>query len=253
MIRLLKCELMKIRRCYIFLTALAMTALAAAWSVHGNYGADQIRLGWRMFLYQLPLVNTIFLPFMATITASRLCSIEHKGAMLKQLCAVEKRRKLYDAKLIFGLAIMILAVLIMWCTAVLFGMYKGFAGGCPFDLYLLYLLFTIVPTIEIYIFQHTLSLVFKNQAVSFFTGIIGEFAGLFSMFLPQLPWLRQSLLWGHYGALQFMGMFGWAKETRYANVHFDIMPIDRTFFAALIAVIFIMYFIGRHWFIKKEI
>lgn len=230
-----------------------MTALAAAWSVHGNYGADQIRLGWRMFLYQLPLVNTIFLPFMATITASRLCSIEHKGAMLKQLCAVEKRRKLYDAKLIFGLAIMILAVLIMWCTAVLFGMYKGFAGGCPFDLYLLYLLFTIVPTIEIYIFQHTLSLVFKNQAVSFFTGIIGEFAGLFSMFLPQLPWLRQSLLWGHYGALQFMGMFGWEKETRYSTVHFDLMPIDRTFFAALIAVIFIMYFIGRHWFIKKEI
>lgn len=253
MIRLLKCEFLKTRRRYIFITSLILTALAIAWSLYGNYGADQIRLGWRMFLYQLPLVNSIFLPFMATIIASRLCGIEHRGVMLKQLCAAEKRGKIYDAKLFFGLAIMIVCVLIMWCATVLFGMYKGFEGECPFNLYLLYLLFTIVPTIAIYIFQHTLSLVFKNQAVSFFTGIIGEFAGLFSMFLPQLPWLRCSLLWGHYGALQFMGMFGWEKETRYANVHFDIIPIDLTFFAALIAVIFIMYFIGRHWFIKKEI
>lgn len=253
MIRLLKCELMKIRRCYIFLTALAMLVIATAWALYGKYGPDQIRLGWRMFLYQLPLVNTIFLPFMATIIASRLCSIEHKGNMLKQLCSCEKRGRLYDAKLILGLAIMIVSVLIMWCATVVFGMYKSFAGECPFDLYLLYLLFTLVPTISIYIFQHTLSIVFKNQAIPFFAGIIGEFAGLFSMFLPQLPWLRQSLLWGHYGALQFMGMFGWEKETRYSNVHFDLMTIDWKFFAVLIAVIFIMYFIGRLWFIKKEI
>lgn len=244
---------MKIRRCHIFLTALILTALAVAWSLYGNYGADQIRLGWRMFLYQLPLVNSIFLPFMATVIASRLCGIEHKGVMLKQLCAIEKRGRLYNAKLILGLAIMVVCVLIMWCITIIFGMYKGFEGDCPFDLYLLYLLFTIAPTISIYIFQHTLSMVFKNQAVPFFAGIIGEFAGLFSMFLPQLPWLRRSLLWGHYGALQFMGMFDWTKETRYANVHFDVMPIDWTFFATLIAVIFVMYFIGRQWFIKKEV
>lgn len=253
MIRFLKCEFMKIRRCYIFLTALAMLVIATAWALYGKYGPDQIRLGWRMFLYQLPLVNTIFLPFMATITASRLCSIEHKGNMLKQLCSIEKRGRLYDAKLILGLAIMIVSVLIMWCATVVFGMYKSFAGECPFDLYLLYLLFTLVPTISIYIFQHTLSIVFKNQAIPFFAGIIGEFAGLFSMFLPQLPWLRKSLLWGHYGALQFMGMFGWEKETRYANVHFDLMPIDWKFFALLIVLIFVMYFIGRLWFSRKEI
>lgn len=244
---------MKIRRCHIFLTVFVLVVLAAAWSLYGNYGPDQLRLGWRMFLYQLPLTNAIFLPFMATVLASRLCGIEHKGVMLKQLCAIEKRRKIYDAKLFLGLGIMVICVLAMWCTAVIFGMYKGFEGKCPFDLYLLYLLFTLVPTAAIYIFQHTLSLVFKNQAVPFFVGIIGEFLGLFSMFLSQLPWLRRSLLWGHYGALQFVGMFGWEKETRYANVHFDVMQVDWALFAILIAVILIMYFIGRQWFTKKEV
>ncbi len=252
MIRLLKCEFIKTRRCYVFLTALAITVLYILVELHGDY-SGMLRHGWRMWLYQFPLMNAIFLPLTATVIASRLCGIEHKGAMLKQLFCCVNRGKLYDAKLLFGLAIMTLCVLLSWSAAVIYGSYIGFEGSCPMNLYLLYLLFTLVPTIEIYIFQHTLSLIFKNQAIAFFSGIIGEFAGIFSMFLPQLPYLRSSLLWGHYGALQFVGMFGWEKETRYANVRFDLMPIDWTFFAVIIAAAVLMYFIGRYLFSKREV
>ena len=110
-----------------------------------------------------------------------------------------------------------------------------------------------MPTVVIYIFQHSLSIIFKNQAVAFFVGIIGEFAGIFSMFLPNVPFLRKSLLWGYYGVLQFVGLFGWTKETRYENAYFDIMPIDWTFFWVLSAAGIIIYFAGKRIFCKREV
>ena len=243
---------MKTRRCYVVITALVITAIGICWALYGKYNEFMIQNGWMAFLYQLPLINAIIMPLLATVLASRICGIEHKGAMLKQICTSVKRGRLYDAKLIFGLGIILLCVLIMWDVTIMFGIYKGFGGECPIKLYLLYLLFTAAPTVAIYIFQHTLSLVCKNQAIPFFAGIIGEFAGLFSMFLPQLPWLRKSVLWGYYGTLQFVGLFGWTKETRYETAYYDLMQIDWVFFAVLVAAAVAMYLIGRYWFSKKE-
>lgn len=250
--RLIKCEFMKTRRRYIWLTALIITAFGLCLALYGNYTDDIIKHGWRMFLYQFPSVNTIFLPILAIVVASRLCDIEHKGTMLKQLCCITKKGKLYDAKLIYGLAIMVFCVLIMWTVSIIFGKFKGFFGEVPIDLYLLYLLFTIVTTITIYIFQHALSLIFKNQAIAFFAGVIGEFLGIFSIFLPY-SWLRKSLIWGHYGAMQFVQLFGWDKETRYKYVHFDVMEIDWTFFIIMIAISLVMYIVGKFIFCKMEV
>lgn len=252
MINLLRCEFYKTRRRRIFATALVLLAMQLVWGLHGSYNDFAIENGWLMFLYQLPLVNAIVLPLLAIIVSSRLCDIEHKGVMLKQLATAAKRGRIYDAKLVYGLAIMLVCVLINWGVTIAFGCYKGFAGEIPMDLYLLYLVFTLAPTATIYIFQHTLALLFKNQAVTFFAGIIGTFGGLFSMFLPQLPWLRKLLLWGHYGALQMVGMFGWTKETRYDNAYFEVMGIDWQFCLVVLALGFAMYLIGRRLFARQE-
>ena len=96
-------------------------------------------------------------------------------------------------------------------------------------------------------------MLFKNQAVTFFAGIIGTFFGVFSMFLPQLPLLRKLLIWGYYGVLQFVGLFGWEKETRYANAYFEVMGFDWIFFAVLLAVSVLMYIMGRKLFCGKEV
>lgn len=187
MIKLLQCEYRKTRGRYIFLTALAITAVQICWALYGKYNEFTIRNGYMMFLYQLPLVNAIFMPLLSIIVSSRLCDIEHKGMMLKSLEVITDKGKIYDAKLIYGLAIVMFCNLVSWTAAIVFGYIKGFGGEFPVKLYLLYLLFTAVPTIAVYIFQHIMSLLFKNQAVTFFTGIIGTFCGVFSMFLPQLP------------------------------------------------------------------
>lgn len=257
MIRLLKCELIKMRRRYVFLTALAIVAAGLVFSLYGDYSGDNsdfiLRNGWVMMLYQLPLANGIFFPLMATVIASRLADSEHRGSVFKQLFAAEKKGRIYDAKLIFGLAVMLIAVLIYWTVIIIFGKLIGFAGDPPADLYLRYLACIAAPTAVIYVFQHGLSMLFKNQAVSFFTGVIGTFAGVFSMFLPQLPLLRQLLPWGFYGAMQFVGLFGWTKEARYANAYFELMPVDPAvyFIAAIYAIAF--YAVGKYLFYRKEI
>lgn len=253
MIKLLQCEYRKTRGRYIFLTALAITAVQLCWALYGKYNDFALRNGWMMFLYQQPLVNAIFLPLLSVIVSSRLCDIEHKGVMLKSLEVLTEKGKFYDAKLIYGLAIVLFCNLVSWAGAIVFGYIKGFGGELPLKLYLLYLLFTAVPTIGVYIFQHTLALLFKNQAVTFFSGIIGTFCGLFSMFLPQIPILRKLILWGYYGVLQFVGMFGWTKETRYAEAYFEIMGFDWIFFGVLTAVCIAMYIIGRYLFCRKEV
>lgn len=253
MIKLLKCEFMKTRRRWIFITALVITAALTAWGLHGNYESEfVIKNGWMEFMYQLPLVNSIFLPILSVIISSRLSDIEHKGAMLKELIPISSRGKIYDVKLIYGLAIVLFCTVLNWIASVICGYAVGFYGDMP-KTYLLYLLFTLVPTIAIYIFQHTLAMLFKNQAVTFFAGVIGAFIGLFSMFLPQLPLFRKLIIWGWYGALQFTGMFGWTPETRYLAAYFAIMDIDWIFFGITVAACVAMYITGKILFCRKEV
>lgn len=253
MMTLLRAEYRKTRGKYLLLTALAITAVQLIWALYGTYNEHTLTHGWMIFLYQFPLLNTIFIPFLATVIASRLADLEHKGAMLKQLAVITSKGRIYDAKCLYGMIILFTCSLLNWGVTILFGVIKGFAGQVPLNLYLLYLLFTITPTITIYLFQYTLSLLFKNQAVPFFIGVIGTFAGVFSMFLPSYPLLRKVLLWGHYGVLQFVGMFGWTKETKMTYVHYDILPIDWVFFIILLFVIVMLYIIGRSLFIRKEV
>lgn len=247
-----KCEWKKTRGRHILLIALLITAVGLCWTLHGNYDEKVLQEGWMIFLYQMPLTNAIFFPMLSIVVASLLCGLEHKGKMLKQLGCMTPMGKLYDGKLLYGLGIVSICVMVQFITVVSFGFLKGFDGVFPAKLYGFYLLFTIVPTIALYIFQHTLSMLFANQSIPFFAGVIGEFAGIFSMFLPQFPWLRKSLLWGYYGVLQFVGMFGWSKDKR-DMYYFEVMPIDWMFFFVLIVVILFLYGIGRKLFCEREV
>lgn len=247
---LLTCEYLKTRRKYVFLTMLAVMAVLLTFSFYGKHTDDSISKGWMMLLYQLPMVNTIFIPVLSIVTASQLCDVEHKGMMLKQLFPIIPKKKIYDAKLIYGLLILTGAILIEFAAALAMGQVQGYGGSPPIKLYCIFFLFTLCPTITIYILQHTLSLLFKNQAVPFFIGILGEFCGLLSMFLPQVPWLNKMILWGHYGALQFVGN-DWNAETRISN--FYLVDFNWQAFALTIAAALILYLTGYKLFCEREV
>lgn len=256
MTRFLKCEYMKSRRRLVFVTALALTAMALAVALYGDYegesGSFILENGYMMFLYQLPLINTIFFPLLCMVTASRLADLEHRGENLKMLCTLMDKGRLFDAKLLYGLSMVMCCLCLYWGLCLLAGSLLGFGGPVPVKLHLVYLLFTIIPTAAVYVFQHSLSMLFKNQALPLCIGSFGVFAGLFSMFLPQLPWLRRSLLWGYYGALQFVGLYGWDKDTRYRNAWFELMGYDWLSFAIICLLGLAIYAAGRTLFCRKE-
>lgn len=252
MMKLLKCEFMKTRRRYIVVTALLLTTLGLCWGLYGNYNDFIIKNGWMEFLYTFPVINTIFLPLLAVIVSSRLADTEHKGAMIRQMSVVCGKGRLYDVKFIYGLLIMTMCVIFSWAATIIFGLYMKFLGNVPLDLYAAYFAFTIAPAIEIYIIQHILTMLLKNQAVTFSVGIIGTFAGLFSMFLPNIPMLRSLLPWGHFGALSFVGLFGYTKTERYQNAYFENMGMNWTMFFIIIAVCIVLYAAGRKLFLEKE-
>lgn len=255
--KLLKCEMLKNRHRYVFLTALAVTAMGCVFAFYGDHttredtAAFYSANGWLLFLYQLPLIATIFFPILCAVVASRLCDTEHKGNNFKLLCTLTDKGRLYDAKLLYGLMITLSCVTLFWCVALVMGRVSGFAGAPPMEFYGLFLLFTIVPTVSIYCFQHALSMYFRNQAVPFFTGILGEFVGLFSLFLPY-SFLRNNLIWGHYGALQFMGLYGYDKETRYRYAYMEHMGYNWPALAGSVVCAVILYLAGRRLFQTKN-
>lgn len=255
--RLLRCEYQKSRGRWIFLTALALTVMAAVFALRGDYEGENhlffMENGYLMYLYQLPMVNAIFFPLLGMVVASRLCDLEHKGDNLKLLCTLAEKGRIFDVKLLYGLGITLFCVCLYWAACLITGALLGFIGPVPWKLELMYLLFTLTPTAVIYVFQHSLSLLVKNQAVALCAGALGEFAGLFLMFLPQLQWLRRCLIWGAYGALQFVGLFGWDKDTRWANAGFELLGYDWLAFALLCLMGLGLYLLGRNLFIRKEL
>ena len=84
---------------------------------------------------------------------------------------MEDKGKLFDAKLLYGLMIVLSGVILFWIVTIVYGKMAGFTEELPLNNYLLYLMFTIVPTAAIYTFQHSLSMIFKNQAIPFFVGV----------------------------------------------------------------------------------
>ena len=257
MTALLKAEYLKNRRRYIFLTALALTTAAGAWAFYGSYtgesGSFALENGYMLYLYQLPLINTIFFPLMCTLIASRLAEIEHSGGGFRRLCVIAERERVYDAKLIYGLTPVLLCAVLFCAAAAVTGKIAGFTKPLPVKLYLIHLLFTLIPTAALYILQHSMSMLIKNQAVSLCVGALGEFMGLFSMFLPQLGALRRYFPWSWYGALQFVGLFGWTKETRYADAYLAVMGYDWLCRAISVFAALCFYAIGRGLFSRKEI
>lgn len=250
MIALWKAEYQKTRRRYLLLFVFGMSAIALLWALHGELSEDAVAKGWYMLLYQMPLINVLMLPMLSMLISSRLGDLEHKNVMLKQLCCITERGKLYDAKLLYGLGLMLAGILIQWIGIIVDGFFRHHFGG-DFLLreYLLLLLFTIAPTFAVYVLEHTIAMCCKKPAVPYTVGIIGEFVGLLSMFLPYRI-LYYGTPWGYYGALMFVGA-EYDRETRISTYFFR--EINWGGFAAIVIITIVIYIAGKSVFVRREI
>ena len=239
----------KTRHRKIWLIVSAMLFIQVLWSIWGvgRMDARELSQGWMFFLYKFSPINSIMMPVIAAVVASRLSDVEHKGQTLKLLNTVMPAGRLFAAKFICGALYLFAAVLMQIVVMVVVGCIAGFAGNPPLDKLLLYLLFTLAVSLTILLLQQVLSILFANQMISLCVGLIGGLTGLFTMFFPQ--GLARMILWGYYGVLMLVGM-NWDAGTRIMDLHY--VPVDWGGFVTLAVSFCVLYIIGRALFVRKE-
>ena len=250
MIALWKAEYQKTRRRYLMLFVLAMSAVQLACALSGKLSEDAVAKGWHMLLYQMPLINVLMLPVTAMLVSSRLGDLEHKNGMLRQLCCMADKGKLFDAKLFYGFGMMTVGIVIQWCLIIADGFFRHhFGGNFLWREYLLLLLFTLAPTAAVYVLQHTIAMCSTKPAVPYAVGVIGEFLGVLSLFLPY-QWFSEITPWGYYGALILMGS-DYDRATRISTYYYR--EVNWSGFVNIIAITIAIYIIGKAAFCKKEL
>jgi hypothetical protein len=243
-------EFQKIRRRKLWLTVAVMLGAQCLWGFWSfrNIAPQRLYQGFRMCLYHFPMLNAIMMPVIIAVVASRLCDVEHKGQTLKLLQTVMPAGRLFDAKFLCGALYIIAAGLAQVIMIIIIGNVNGFLEPLPADRLFFYLVFTTAVNLTILVLQQVLSLLFVNQMVPLAVGLIGSFAGLFSMFFPQ--GFQKLILWGYYGVMIQVGM-NWDKDTRIVDLYY--VPIDWTGFLLLGMMFVVIYMAGRMIFVRKEL
>lgn len=253
MLREWKTEWMKVRYRGIGLLLMAfigMTVLWIMWTVH-DAPDPELWDGYRMSFLQIPIMDTILMPTMIAMLASRLCDAEVKGNTLKMLCTMQPRGRLFDMKFLMG------AVYLAFFTAaqilILLGIGHVYSYGRPLEpRHLLYFLAEIyLVSLGIYLLQQVLSFFFENQIIPLAVGLLGSFLGLFLWFFPETPRILKLLsIWGGYSLLCFINM-DWNEETRIIT-YYDV-PINVAALCGVFALLVAGYAAGKLLFMRKEI
>ncbi|MCI8374471.1 MAG: ABC transporter permease subunit [Lachnospiraceae bacterium] len=248
MLREWKTEWMKVRRRRIALVPAAFLLFTFVWiswamrSSHMESGKE----AWMWLLMCLGLVNTILMPTMIAMLASRLCDVELKGNMLKLLCTMERKGRLFDLKLLTGTVYVegyVTAELVMMLV---FARLHGFAGGMTLRHLLCFLLQCGLVSLGVLLVQMLLSLFSVNQILPLAVGLAGSFLGLFSWFLSSPLW--RPVIWAYYNLLGYIGQ-NWDESSRIVS-YYEVPP-DKSALLTLLLVLPLGYAFGRQLFIRR--
>lgn len=242
-------EFYKIRRRKIWVIILVLLGVQCLWGLWAfrDMDAKKLSQGYKQCLYHFSVLNTIMMPMIAAITASKICDPEHKGQTFKLLLTVMPAGSLFDAKFVCASIYMMAVGVAQTIFIIILGKAAGFTEPFPPGFLFYYFIITVSVTVVILAIQQVFSLLFTNQMVSFVIGIIGSFAGLFSLFLPQN--IQRGVLWSYYGVLTPVRM-NWDSQTRIADLQY--IPVDWSSFWMLMGLFAVIYFTGRRCFTRKE-
>ena len=249
MIQALGLEFKKVKSRRVWLIVAAMTLVELLWSLWGvsRMDAHDLEQGWQSFLFQYPILNSIIMPVMVAVIASRICDVEHKGQTFKLLETLMPAGKIFDAKFLFSSLYVYGAILTQISAMILVGLIKGFQGNPPLDKFACYFLFTGTVSLTILLLQQILSLQFPNQMVTLSVGLLGALVGIFLLYLPEV--FSNFFLWGYYGVLLFVKM-DWNPAARIVN--YSYVSCNWPEFFCLAGAFIVLYFIGRNLFVRKE-
>lgn len=243
-------EVYKIKRLKLPLILVSMISVQVLWIAEAmNDAIDEvILLGYTSCLYQIPMLNAIFLPVFIGVLVSRICDMEHKQNSFKQLFTMQDSKQLFATKFIIISLGVVLAITLQICSIYGIGQFYNFGDAFNLKDFALYFLSQSICSIFLVLLIQIFALIFSNQFIPFVIGLLAGFLGLVSMFFP--PWLMRLVPSSYYGLLSTVGM-NWDASTRIATYYSKTFPIFD--FIRLMVVMILLYIIGRVIFSKKDV
>lgn len=250
MSRQIHAERIKARRRHVWAVTAALSLALLLWGTYNFRSADAEDLaeGYSALFYQIPLLNTILLPLGLAVIASRLCDWEIRGNTLKLLCTLQKKSAFYNCKLLMSLRYLFSIALIETAGILAAGVCYHFTEKLDVRLLLLHFTEIMVVGTALCIFQQTLSLLWKDQLLPLAVGLVGSFAGLFSLFFPK--GISRLIPWSYFCQFTPLAM-DWDSETRVQT--FYTVPLPTMLFLGFVAATVCAYILGKTLFLRKEV
>lgn len=243
-------EIKKTKRRFIWAMLPAVLLLDFVWMgwIFAKAQAQELAEGYYNLLTNLPMINTITLPIMMAVIASRLCDMENKGNTYKLLCTLQKKGEIFRNKLILGSLYLLVFTILQFFVIRILGWQYQIPQVFPWEQVGYYLLSTFITSLILLLLQEILSLMMDNQLYPFFIGLMGTFLGIFSWFFPNQ--LRYVIPWGYYSVGCTIS-YTWDRDTRIMD--FYTVPFSYGGFAVLLLFGVFIYVFGKHLFVGKEI
>ena len=247
LVRSVHLEFRKAHRKHLWLVSFALLAVELAWLVYSETRSDLPVTDYREFLFQLPILNAIFLPLLATVVASTVCDIEFRANMLKELLVMERPGTLYAAKWLACALVLAAVVAVQAAALVAIGSYFGYGSFPPAEL-ALYCMSTFAVCLFIATVIQVLSFFSSNQFVPLAAGVALAFFGLFSMYLP--PIVAQFVPSSYFALLSTVGMV-YDEATRVST----FFPVDWSYphFLVIVVLTAVLYALSARTFSRKEL
>lgn len=249
-LRSLTAEQKKVRRKKIWLVPLGFLSFESVWALwlFSRAHPEELVTGYLKLFYQLPVMNTVIMPVMIAVIASRLNDMEIKGDTLKLLYTMQRPDVFFDCKYISGAKYLLLFTAGQCLLILALGKAFGFEKPIKLPMLMACFFVTFCTALVLLSIQQTMSLLSKSQIMPLAAGLAGSFLGLFSLFFPA-P-LARLVIWGYFAAFPCVSM-NWDRSTRITEYYELPFPLYAFFtFAAVGILIFILC---RSIVVKKEV
>lgn len=181
---LCECKKMKGRLAGVLFPALFLLLFWISYIVLSNNNSDIRGFEYTYMTTSFLTLNSLFLPALSAVAASRLMDVEKKGNTYKLLCTLQPKSGILNAKLLLA-SLSFLLFFALECVGILvLGQIGNFTEAFPFQEYAQLFGAAFAAALLLLLLQLFLSLRLENQLYPLFIGLLGSFAAVFSMFVP---------------------------------------------------------------------
>lgn len=244
-----ECKKTKGRLASILAPILGIISLWSLWLLH-DPDSELLKTGYTYMTTTLMLLNAIMLPVTIAVMASRQMDMENKGNTYKLYYTLQPKSGFFFCKLLLATFHLLLFFAGEAVMIILLGNFSGVTEAFPLSAYGWLFGSGFLTCILLDILQLFLSLRLENQLYPLFIGLMGSFAGLFSMLLPNGSLFLRLCPWSYF-TLGSSFLMVYDEETKIMS--YPPIPFDTVGFSLLLAAIVILFIAVRNYFIRKEV